>query len=187
MVWLDEWLERLFWLSLALLPVLLTLGGYGLLRRLRPLEEELERALRAVSTSQLIEILRLLEQGSTGDARATVLIDVAARERNGENWWEADERLHRAAASVCTTYDHVAGIINFDSGPAGQFFLETWGEEVIRVHDVLERYLDLRRSSGVAFCSEFTWLAQEARRIHHRPQAAELQHPVRTVLRHLKS
>ncbi len=187
MVGIDEWLERLSWIALISLPFMFILGGYVVLRRLRPFEQDIEDVLHATATSRLLELVVLMQEHSNRDARATVLIDIAGREQNKENWWEDDARLHRAAETLCASYDYIAGVINFESGRIGQFFLETWGEDVIRVHDVLRRYLDFRRNSGAASYNEFTWLAQEAKLIHDTPPAPESQHPIRTVLRHLRS
>ena len=184
---IDDWLQRLSWIALILLPFLLVLGGYVALRRLRPVEQDFGDAVQEAQTSRLLEILRLVEEQGVRDARATVLIDVRGQEQRGENWWENDG-LHRAAEHVCSSYDYIGGVINFDaSGRVGQFFLETWGEDIIRVHDILDRYLDFCRKSGAAAYNEFTWLAQEAKLIHRSPPPAEPEHPIRTVIRHLQS
>lgn len=185
---IDEWLERLSWVALILLPFLLALGGYVVLSRLRAIQQEVEDTLQEAQTSRLIEVLHLIEESGIRDARSTVLIDIRGRDQQGEKWWEGDDRLHRAAEQVCASYDYVGGIINFDaSGRVGQFFLETWGEDVIRIHDILEQYLGFRRKSGAAAYNEFTWLAQEAKLIHRTPAPAEPEHPIRTVIRHLQS
>jgi hypothetical protein len=185
---IDDWLQRLSWIALISLPFLVVLGGYVALRRFRPFEQDLGDALQEAQTSRLVEILRLIEDQGIREARATVLIDVRRQEQRGENWWDGDDRLHRAAEHLCSSYDYVGGVINFDaSGRVGQFFLETWGEDIIRVHDVLARYLDFCRKSGAAAYDEFSWLAQEAKLIHRSPPPAEPEHPIRTVIRHLQS
>jgi hypothetical protein len=186
---IDEWLERLAWLALISLPFLLALGGYVALRRLRPFEQDFGNALQEAQTSRLMEILRLIEGPGIREARTMVLIEVPGPEQRGENWWEGNSLLHRSAEEVCSSYDYIGGVINFDvSDRVGQFFLETWGEDIIRVHDILGRYLDFRRKSGTGAYNEFTWLAQEAKLIHRSPPPpAEPEHPIRTVIRHLQS
>lgn len=186
---IDEWLERLSWLALISLPLLLALGGYVALRRLRPFEQDFGNALQEAETSRLLEILRLIEGPGIREARVMVVIEVPGLEQRGENWWEGNGPLHRSAEQICSSYDYIGGVINFDaSDRVGQFFLETWGEDIIRIHDILGRYLDFRRKSGAVAYNEFTWLAQEAKLIHRSPPPpAEPEHPIRTVIRHLQS
>jgi hypothetical protein len=185
---IDSWLERLSWIALVALPFLFVIGGYVALTRLRDLEQNVEDALQEAQTSTLLDVLRLIDRHGMSDAQLTVLIDIREREQRGESWWESDDRLHRSAERVCATYDCLGGVINFDaSDRVGPFFLETWGEDVIRIHDILERYLGIRRKSGDAVYNEFTWLAQEAKLIHRSPPREDSEHPIRTVIRHLRS
>jgi hypothetical protein len=185
---IDEWLQRLSWLALIALPILLGAGGFAVLRRLRLFEQHSADALEESETSRLLEILRLIERPGIREAHAMILIDVPAPEQKGENWWEGNSALHRAAEQVCLSYDYIGGVINFDASKrAGEFFLETWGEDIIRTHDLLERYLTFRRNSGTGAYKEFSWLAQEAKLLHRDPPPAEPEHPVRTIIRHLKN
>ena len=185
---IDEWLQRLSWLALIALPILLCAGGYAALLRLRLFEQHVEDALEGTRTSRLLEILQLVGQPGIREARATVLIDVPEPEQRGEKWWEENSSLHRAAEQVCLSYDHIGGLINFDTSKrAGEFFLETWGEDIIRVHDILKRYLEFRRKSATGAYQEFSWLAQEAELIHRNAPPVEPEHPVRTIIRHLKN
>jgi hypothetical protein len=185
---IDEWLQRLAWLALISLPFILAAGGYLALRRVRYFEEHLEDALHETRTSRLLEILRLIEQPGIREAHAIILIDAAGPEQAGENWWETSSSLHRAAEQVCLSYDYIGGVINFDASTrVGEYFLETWGEDILRVHDILRRYIEFRQKSGAGDYKEFSWLAQEAKIIHRDPPHAEPEHPVRTIIRHLKS
>jgi hypothetical protein len=184
---IDEWLQRLSWLALIALPFLLGAGGYAALQRLRLLEQHFAGALDEAETSGLLEILRLVEGPGIREARAMILIDVPGPEQRGENWWEENSSLHRAAEQVCLSYDYIGGVIIFAAPKrAGEFFLATWGEDIIRVHDSLERYLAFRRKSATGAYKEFSWLAQEAKLIHRDLRPAEPEHPVRTIIRHLK-
>src|SRR5262249_17999395 len=159
-------------------PILLGAGGYAVLRRLQRLERHFQRALEETETSRLLEILRLINLPGVRDAHAMIRIDVPGPEQNGENWWEGSSSLQRAAEQVCLSYDHIGGVINFDASKrAGEFFLETWGEDVIGAHDILERYLEFRRKSGMGVYKEFSWLAQEAKLIHRAPPPNEAEHP----------
>lgn len=185
---IDAWLQRLSWLALISLPILLGLGGYAAFRSLRHFRQDLEDVSLETRTSRLLEILRLIEDPRVREARTMILIEVSDSDRRSEDWWEGNAALQRAAEQVCSAYDYAAGAINFDASErVGQFFLETWGEDVIRIHDVLERYLEFRRKSEAGTYNEFSWLAQEARLIHRDLPAAKPEHPVRTVIRHLKS
>jgi hypothetical protein len=185
---IDEWLQRLSWIALIALPILLGVGGYTLLRRMQTFEQHFGDALAETDTSRLLDILRLIEQPGIREARASILIDVPAPEQRGENWWEANSSLHHAAEQVCLAYDYLGGFINFGaSSRSGQFFLETWGEDIIRVHDTLERYLAFRRQADQGAYKEFSWLAEEAKLIHRDPPPADVEHPVRTIIRHFKT
>jgi hypothetical protein len=182
---IDEWLQRLSWLALIALPVVLGVGGWMVLRRLQRLELNLGDAL---GESRLQQIVGLIAKPGIRDAHTLILTKLPEPERKGEKWWEENSTLNVAAEQICSTYDYIGGVINFDTSQRlGQFFLETWGEDVIRVHDILERYLKFRRESGTGAYNEFSWLAQEAKLIHRDPQPADPEHPVRTVIRILKS
>ena len=95
------------------------------------------------------------------------MTEIRRQEEEGKNWWESDERLQGAAEQLCASYDHLGGIIKFD-GPdrVGQYFLERWGEGIIRAHAVLERFLVFRRKSARNSYEDFTWLFKQAGSIH---------------------
>ena len=125
---IDEWLERLSWIALILLPILVAVGGFVVLSRLAAVGQQVEDALEEAQTSKLLDILRYVEQHGTSDARLTVLIDIREREQRGENWWESDDRLYRAAERLCATYDHLGGLINFRlARPGRSIFLRNVG------------------------------------------------------------
>ena len=69
--------------------------------------------------------------------------------------------------SYVLSYDHLGGIVKFD-GPdrVGLYFLERWGEGIIRAHAVLERFLVFRRKSARNSYEDFTWLFKQAASIH---------------------
>jgi hypothetical protein len=86
------------------------------------------------------------------------------------------------------SYDYVGDFINFGaSSRAGQFFLETWGEDIIQMHDTLERYFAFRGQSDQGAYKEFSWLAEEAKLVHRDPPPADVEHPARTIIRYLKT
>jgi hypothetical protein len=67
------------------------------------------------------------------------------------------QRVNKSAKVV------LGGIIKFD-GPdrVGQYFLERWGEGIIRAHTILERFLVFRRKSARNSYEDFTWLFEQA-------------------------
>jgi hypothetical protein len=185
---IDEWLERLSWVALILLPILLAVGGYILLSRLRTVGQDIGDAVQEAHSSRLLEGLHLIDGPGLRDARSAVLNEIRGREQNGDKWWESDDHLRRSAEQLCAAYDYLGGVVNFDeSDRVGQFILETWGEDVIRIHDILERFIGVGRKSDAPGYNEFTWLAQEAKLIHQSPEHTEAEHPIRTVIRHLQS
>ena len=112
-------------------------------------------------------MLQHVEEQRVADARHLVMTEIRRQEEEGKNWWENDERLQRAADQLCASYDHLGGIIKFD-GPdrVGQYFLERWGEGIIRAHAVLGRFLVFRRKSARNSYEDFTWLFKQAASIH---------------------
>jgi hypothetical protein len=126
-----------------------------------------DAAFEEAQTARLFKILNHIAEPSVRDARHLVMTQIRLKEEEGKNWWESDDNLHSAAAKLCASYDDAAGVINFDeTDRVGQYFLETWGEDVIRAHDILQRFLDFRRKSAGDSYKEFTWLCDEARVMH---------------------
>ena len=121
-----------------------------MLRHSQTVSQQIDAALQEAQTSKLFKILQYVEEQSFSDARRIVMTEIHPHEQEGKNWWKTDERLERAAVQVCVSYDQLAGIVKFD-GPdrVGQYFLENWGEGVIRAHNILERFLVSRRSPRV--------------------------------------
>jgi hypothetical protein len=160
---LDHWLERLYWLAQIALPLLLIWAGRIALQHVRTTSQQIDAALQEAQTTKLLRFLDHVEGPRIQDARRIVMTEIRREEEAGKNWWENDERLRDAAAQLCRSYDYLGGVIRFD-GPdrVGQYFLERWGEGVIRAHQILERFLVFRRASARRTYEDFTWLCQEA-------------------------
>lgn len=163
---IDPWLERLAWIALISLPFLAIWGGRLAWQGLQAALQQSDAAFEETQTARLFKILNHIAEQDVRDARHVVMTKIRLQEEEGKNWWESDDNLHSAAAKLCASYDDVAGVINFDeSDRVGQYFLETWGEDLIRAHTILQRFLDFRQKSGGDTYKEFTWLFDEAKLI----------------------
>ena len=160
---IDLWLERLYWIAMISVPFLAIWAGRVALRQVQTASQQVDAALQEAQTTKLLKILQHVEEQRIQDARHLVLTEIRRQEEEGKNWWESDERLQRAAERLCASYDHLGGIIKFD-GPdrVGQYFLERWGEGIIRAHTVLERFLAFKRKSASNSYEDFTWLFEQA-------------------------
>ncbi len=160
---IDHWLERLFWIAMVSIPFLAIWAGRIALQQLQTALQQVDAALQEAQTTKLFKILQHVEEQRVRDARRLVMTEIRRQEEEGKNWWESDERLQSAAEQLCASYDHLGGIIKFD-GPdrVGQYFLERWGEGIIRAHTVLERFLAFRRKSARNSYEDFTWLFEQA-------------------------
>src|SRR5215510_16309796 len=110
---IDHWLERLFWIAMISIPFLAIWAGRIALR-------QVDAALQEAQTTKLLKLLQHVEEQRVQDARHLVMTKSVVR---------------KAAEQLCASYDHLGGIIKFD-GPdrVGQYFLERWGEGIIRAH-----------------------------------------------------
>jgi hypothetical protein len=164
---IDLWLERLYWIAMISLPFLAIWAGRIASRQVQTASQQVDAALQEAQTTKLLRILGHVEEQRVLDARHVVMTEIRRQEEQGKNWWESDERLQRAAEQLCASYDHLGGVIRFD-GPdrVGQYFLERWGEGIIRAHAVLERFLVLKRKSARNSYEDFTWLFKQAASIH---------------------
>jgi hypothetical protein len=160
---IDHWLERLYWIAMISVPFLAIWAGRVALRQVQTALQQVDAALQEAQTVKLFKILQHVEEQRVRGARHIVMTEIYRQEEEGKNWWESDEQLQRAAVQLCASYDHLGGIIKFD-GPdrVGQYFLERWGEGIIRAHTILERFLIFRRKSQSNSYADFTWLFEQA-------------------------
>jgi hypothetical protein len=170
---LDHWLERLYWLAQIALPLLVIWAARIWLRHVQTTSQQIDAALQEAQSMKLLKFLSYVEEPRIQEARKVVMTEIRHQEEAGNNWWENDERLHNAAAQLCRAYDYLGGVIRFD-GPdrVGQYFLEQWGETIIRAHEILERFLVFRRTSARRTYEDFTWLSQEARQLQGQAESA---------------
>jgi hypothetical protein len=166
---IDHWLERLFWLAMISLPFLAIWAGRIALRQVQTALQQFDAVLHETETAKLIKILQQVAEQGVQDARHIVLTEIHRQEEEGKNWWESDDRLHRAAVHLCASYDQIGGVIKFD-GPdrVGQYFMERWGESIIQAHSILERFLAFQRKSASDRYEDFTWLCEEAAVFHRK-------------------
>jgi len=160
---IDLWLERLYWIAIISVPFLAIWAGRIALRQVQTASQQVDAALQEAQTTKLLKILQYVEEQRVRDARHLVMTEIRRQEEEGKNWWESNDQLHRAAVQLCVSYDHLGGVIKFD-GPdrVGQYFLERWGEGIIRAHSILERFLVFRRKSARNRYEDFTWLFEQA-------------------------
>jgi len=165
---IDLWLERLYWIAMISVPFLAIWAGRIALRQIQTASQQVDAALQEAQTTKLLKILQYVEEQRVRDARHLVMTEIRRQEEEGNNWWESNDQLHRAAVQLCVSYDHLGGVIKFD-GPdrVGQYFLERWGESVIRAHAILERFLVFcRKPGGNSYAGnsymDFTWLSEQA-------------------------
>jgi hypothetical protein len=164
---IDHWLERLYWVAMISLPFLAIWAGRIALQQVQTVLQQVDATLQEAETAKLFKILQHVEEQRVQDARHVVITEIRRQEQEGKNWWESDDRLRGAATQLCASYDHLGGVIKFD-GPdrVGQYFMERWGDGIIRAHTILERFLDFRRKSAGDSYTDFTWLVEQATTIH---------------------
>src|SRR5262249_34864680 len=137
-------------------------AGRIALRQVQTVLHQVDVVLHETETAKLFKILQHVEEQRVLDARHIVLTEIRRQEEEGKNWWESDERLHKAAVDLCASYDHLGGVIKFD-GPdrVGQYFMEKWGDGIIHAHTILERFLAFQKKSASNSFEDFTWLSEE--------------------------
>ena len=162
---IDLWLQRFYWVSQILLPFIAVVAGWI--------------ALKQAWTFRLFELLRHIEQPRVRSARAIVMREISMIPSDQE-WW-VDGRLHDAAATFCSAYDHLGGIIKFhgSNGRVERFFIERWGETVVRSYLVLTRFLEFRRKSAPNSYDNYIWLYKLARQ--HFPDTRQPKPPTPTA------
>jgi hypothetical protein len=158
----DIWLQRAYWGSQMLLPLIAVAAGWI--------------ALKEAWAHRTFELLRLVEDPRVRDARAIVMKEI--KPLRGQQWW-ADGRLHDAAATVCSAYDHLGGLMLFHDwrGRVERFFLDRWGETVVRAYPILKPFIDLRRETAPGSYENFRWLygvaSQRFRKLAVESEAAQ--------------
>jgi hypothetical protein len=152
----DAWLPRLYYVSQIGL-MFIALGAAI-------------AAFRQIRTFKLFEILRFIEAPDFRKARRVVIQKIEPQK--AEAWWESEDAsaLEEAASIVCASYDVIGRLMEYD-GVSGyfprrglwSFFREHWAASIVRTHDALLGFLELRRSVAPNAYAGFTLLADAAR------------------------
>ncbi len=108
---------------------------------------------------KLFELMKYIENEEFRTFRRIVIMEIM-RLRDTE-WWKKDDwqtkTFEQAAAAVCTRYDILGLMIDFDkidkrlfrSTSYGKLFIENWADSIIQSHKALDSYIDYRRNTAV--------------------------------------
>jgi hypothetical protein len=147
--WLTAHIEAASWteIGLLLVAVVAAVGAYA-----------------RVSAIKLFELVKYLEYEHFRNARRVEVQDIARK--LGTEWWH-DATLEAAASACAGHYDEVASLVRFSCGRRlRKFIIRRWAESIVRVHGVLEPYMQHRKQSGGNDYHDFEWLYANAR--HYR-------------------
>jgi len=140
---LDVFLERGYWISQ--ITLMLIAGGAAFV------------AWHQVRTFRLFELLKFLEDPRIRQARRTIFKGV--KKDDSQKWWETDEDLEEAAATVCASFDIVSLLAK---GTNRKFFIRNWAHSICWTHETLEGFLTDRRRIHDAYRS-YTSLYKDAK------------------------
>ena len=116
-------------------------------------------AKRTASVQNLMTLLHFLYDRDLSKHRKTVRSDLG--EKKHAEWTEEDRR---AAHSVCSSYDFAGLLVKGGLVPEG-LFLESWGESVCDLYEILTPYLQSMHAesqSGHEYWSSYSWLYTRA-------------------------
>jgi len=136
--------------------------------------------LRQAEDHRLLGLLRWMEEDRVRKARKIVIDELSTR--RDEKWWELkDQRFHDAAALVASIYDHLGGYFRLtlkfhdrwffslfgkDKDYVWKFFIDRWGEGIVRSYEILKRYIDYRREKAPKSYEGYEWVYKEAKQRH---------------------
>ena len=131
---IDSILERTYWISQVTLPFI-AIGAAWI-------------AIKQVRSFRLFELMKHIEDPRVREARRVVTMEIP--QLKGQNWW-TDQRLHDAATTLAGAYDVLGSALQFDGlGRVGRFFLDGWGEGIVRTHVALDDLSDVPSHVGSA-------------------------------------
>lgn len=124
------------------------------------------RQLRAY---KLFEMMKYLEDEDFRTFRRIVIMEITPIRHTP--WWKNNDRLEQAAAAVCTRYDILGLMIEFDTldrvffpkTSYGTFFTTHWANSIIDCHHALENYLEHRHDGAENAYIHFTRLRDAAK------------------------
>ena len=114
-------------------------------------------------SAKRFELLKLLEDSETREARHTLFHQVVKMKRT-DRWWDAPG-LDKAAARVCASFD-IIGIMAH--GCNRRFFVREWAHGICWTHEALKPYLEDRRSSDPRAYHGFHKLYGDAKPYHQK-------------------
>lgn len=100
-------------------------------------------ALSQDRTSKIFEMLKHLEDPIIRESRRVLYQRVRVKTAP-DKWWEHDDELDEAAATICARYALVAVIIGNDRR-VWKFIAREWANNICWTHETLEKYLLYRR------------------------------------------
>jgi hypothetical protein len=121
-------LERVYYWS----QIVLTVIAFGALLG----------AFLQIKTSNKFELLKILESPRIREARGLLWRKLRASNASSPHmWWQYDEELEKAAATVCASFD-IVGIVGRRWNR--RFFTRNWAYPVCWTHEALEAYIKHR-------------------------------------------
>ncbi|MDB5691072.1 MAG: hypothetical protein JWO81_135 [Alphaproteobacteria bacterium] len=119
-----------------------------------------------VRTFKLFEILKYIENDPIRDARRIVIQKIEGQ-GTAEWWLETNSKLEAAASKVCSTYDVVGLLVEFETIKLVMIrprywglFEKYWAVSIYRTHEALRSFLAHRRLTAPNAYEGYTRLAQ---------------------------
>jgi len=115
---------------------------------------------------KLFELLKYAQDENFRESRRVVIREIGPKK--GTDWWR-DERLENMASNCCAHYD-VLGRVLLISGKRsmGRFFATNWADSIIRTYEILDNFMETRRSSGGNDYRGYIWLYKTAKKSRER-------------------
>ena len=123
------------------------------------------------------ELRHLIETEQVRDARRKLMQKLTENDfvKDNSTWWH-DETLHGYASDACAAYDHIGSMLRyFPDEEIKTFFLNRWGETAIRLHALVQSFLDHRRKKAPQTYAGFSWFEDKAAPLHRTIERSEAQ------------
>lgn len=119
-------------------------------------------AYRQVNTFKLFEWLKYIQDDNFRSARRIVIREISPI--MDTEWWQ-DDRLEMAGATCCASYDILGRMLQFGGSQSlVAFFIENWGDSIVRTWLILSPFIEHRRESGGYQSKGYEWLFVRARK-----------------------
>jgi hypothetical protein len=125
--------------------------------------KQLAVARESAMGQNILAVISYLQTGEVRAARMLVIKELGSTDFR--NWTE--EQRH-AAALVCSTYDITSVLVRQGYVPLNPI-VQNWGPSIRKCHQALAAFIGYMQSpemNGPAYWDDFSWLYQEAIKIH---------------------